>query len=179
MGDAGPAGPVGPQGPPGPVGPLGPAGPEGPPAPAGSSPQVRVVRALCEATTCSVQCEQDEVLLTAYCGAARTPAVFPTERSATCRTRTAANNPLVVHAPNPQCHSLRLAMRVTHHGLSGRSEGLGLYRPPGAAAEKASTQNATNAFAGSLDSPIRDYGINPKPTNGMISAETLAIGPAP
>jgi hypothetical protein len=96
MGDAGPAGPVGPQGPPGPVGPLGPAGPEGPPAPAGSSPQVRVVRALCEATSCSVQCEQDEVLLTAYCGAARTPAVFPTERSATCRTRTSANNPLVV-----------------------------------------------------------------------------------
>jgi len=93
MGDAGPAGPVGPQGPPGPIGP---AGPEGPPAPATSSAQVRVVRALCEATTCSAQCEQDEVLLTAYCGAARTPPVFPTERSATCRTRTAANNLLVV-----------------------------------------------------------------------------------
>jgi len=31
----------------------------------------------------------------AYCGSARNPVNFPTERSATCRARTAANNPLI------------------------------------------------------------------------------------
>ena len=32
----------------------------------------------------------------AYCGAARTAPIYPTERSATCRTRIAANNPLIL-----------------------------------------------------------------------------------
>jgi hypothetical protein len=95
-GPPGPKGDPGPPGPPGAMGDAGPAGPVGPQGPAGPSAQVRVIRAPCAATSCSAQCEQDEVLLNAYCGAARAPAVFPTERSATCRTRTAANNPLVV-----------------------------------------------------------------------------------
>ena len=31
----------------------------------------------------------------AYCGAARIAAIFPTERSASCRIRNAASNPLI------------------------------------------------------------------------------------
>jgi hypothetical protein len=106
-GDPGPQGPrgeVGPPGPPGPSGPPGPVGPQGatrevqpgPAAPLGSSSPVRMVRANCNATTCSAQCNEDEEVLIAYCGTGRNPAVYPTERSASCRARTAANNPLVV-----------------------------------------------------------------------------------
>jgi hypothetical protein len=93
QGTPGPAGPAGPQGA---QGPLGPAGPPGPAGSSGSSAAVRVIRVPCDATTCNMQCEEDEVLLTAYCGTKRIQAVFPTERSATCRARTAANNPLIV-----------------------------------------------------------------------------------
>jgi hypothetical protein len=50
---------------------------------------VRIVRATCDAASCAAQCSDDEVLLVAYCGA------FPTERSASCRPRTATNNPLI------------------------------------------------------------------------------------
>jgi len=42
-----------------------------------------------------VQCGEDELLLTAYCGARRNPAVMPTERSATCRSPVPANSPVV------------------------------------------------------------------------------------
>jgi hypothetical protein len=87
-GDPGPAGPPGPKGD---VGPPGPAGPEGSPA-AGS---VRVIRSACDATSCNVQCDQAEIIITAWCGAGRNPATFPNERSASCRARGAANNPLV------------------------------------------------------------------------------------
>src|ERR1700730_12770990 len=85
-------------GPPGPAGPPGEAGPPGPPGPAAPSPPaaLRVIHVACEAAACAAQCAADETLLVAYCGAARTPAVFPTERFATCRVRTAASNPLVV-----------------------------------------------------------------------------------
>src|SRR5262245_7453706 len=83
-GDAGPAGPAGPQGSPGPPGPVGPAG-----------AQVRVVQSDCTATSCVAECSADEVLITAYCGVRRTPAVFPSERAASCRTRGAASSPLV------------------------------------------------------------------------------------
>jgi hypothetical protein len=31
----------------------------------------------------------------AYCGATRIAAIFPSERSASCRVRNAANNPLI------------------------------------------------------------------------------------
>jgi hypothetical protein len=87
QGDAGPPGSPGAKGDPGPPGPRGPAG--------STAPSVRVMRANCDATACSAQCGDDEVLLTAYCGAARNAATFPTERSATCKTRNAANSPLV------------------------------------------------------------------------------------
>jgi hypothetical protein len=42
-----------------------------------------------------VQCGEDELLLTAYCGARRNAAVMPTERSATCRSPVPANSPVV------------------------------------------------------------------------------------
>ena len=93
QGTAGPKGDAGPQGPagsPGPSGEVGPAGPVGP------SSAIRMVRANCDATACSAQCSDDEILLIAYCGTGRIAAVFPTERSATCRVRTPANNPLIL-----------------------------------------------------------------------------------
>jgi hypothetical protein len=103
-GERGEAGPPGPPGPPGPAGPAGAAGPAGPPGAAGQagttaatpSSSVRIVRANCNATTCSAQCEQGEDLFFAYCGTGRNPAAYSTERSATCRARTPANNPLVI-----------------------------------------------------------------------------------
>ena len=82
----------GPAGPPGEKGEAGPAGPAGPP---GASSTVRIVRANCDATSCAALCSDDEVLLMAYCGPARIAAIFPTERSASCRVRNAANNPLI------------------------------------------------------------------------------------
>jgi hypothetical protein len=80
---------------PGPAGPPGPKGDAGPRGPAGASGSMRFVRASCDATSCTAQCGDDEVLLIAYCGSARNAATFPTERSASCRARNAANNPLV------------------------------------------------------------------------------------
>src|ERR1700730_5841621 len=69
---------------PGPPGPAGPPGEPGPPGPAAPSPPsaLRLIRVPCEAAACAAQCAADETLLVAYCGPARTPAAFPTERSA-------------------------------------------------------------------------------------------------
>jgi hypothetical protein len=48
------------------------------------------------ARTCLAQCESNEVLITAYCGANRRPATFLTERSASCGVvPDPANSPLV------------------------------------------------------------------------------------
>src|SRR3954470_16186979 len=74
-GETGAQGPPGPEGPAGPSGPVGPTGPEGP-AQAGLSSQVRIVRANCNAVSCSAQCEQDESLLIAYCGTGRNGAIY-------------------------------------------------------------------------------------------------------
>jgi len=82
----------GPTGEPGPPGPAGPKGETGPP---GAAFGVRVVRAKCDETGCSVKCADDEMLLTAYCGARRNAAVIPSERAATCRSPVAANSPVV------------------------------------------------------------------------------------
>jgi hypothetical protein len=82
----------GPKGDPGPAGAKGDAGPPGPPGPPLG---VRVVRANCDAANCAVQCADDELLLTAYCGARRNAAVMPAERSATCRSPVPANSPVV------------------------------------------------------------------------------------
>jgi hypothetical protein len=69
----------GPQGPPGPQGPRGANGDAG----------IRIVRTSCNGD-CSMQCEPDEVLLTAHCGVGRAPAIYPTESSALCRSRSNA-----------------------------------------------------------------------------------------
>src|SRR5881396_3151060 len=68
-GSPGPKGEAGVAGPPGEKGDR---GPPGPPGPAGSLPPgettVRVVRINCETAACTAACNQDEVLVTAYCG---------------------------------------------------------------------------------------------------------------
>jgi hypothetical protein len=89
-------------GPPGPAGAKGDTGPRGPAGPPGASGALHIVRATCDATNCAVQCGDDEVLLIAYCGATRIPATFPTERSATCRARTAANSPIIAACAKAQ-----------------------------------------------------------------------------
>ena len=82
-------GPVGDRGPPGPKGPGGDAGPPS------TTSGIRIVRSSCDETTCRVQCGENEMLLTAYCGPNRNLAIIPTERAATCRSPVPANNPLV------------------------------------------------------------------------------------
>lgn len=74
---------------PGPPGPQGPAGPQGPRGAAGD-PGIRIVRLACSTGDCTLQCEPDEVLLTAHCGVGRTQAIYPTEHSALCRSRSTA-----------------------------------------------------------------------------------------
>ena len=101
-GPQGDAGPPGPQGSKGDAGAVGPAGPPGPPGPQGekgppdpSSPSIRVIRLDC-VSGCSVQCEDNEVLITAYCGATRNQAQFLSERGASCGpVPSASNTPLV------------------------------------------------------------------------------------
>src|SRR5690349_15986188 len=82
-------GPVGDQGPPGPKGPGGDAGPPS------TTSGIRILGSNCDETTCRVQCGENEMLLTAYCGPNRNTAIIPTERAATCRSPVPANNPLV------------------------------------------------------------------------------------
>jgi hypothetical protein len=77
---------LGQSGPPGPQGPAGPAGPRG----ATGDPGIRIVRLACNTGDCTLQCEPDEVLLTAHCGVGRTQAIYPTEQSALCRSRSTA-----------------------------------------------------------------------------------------
>jgi hypothetical protein len=82
-------GPMGDQGPPGPQGPQGDAGPPS------TTSGIRIVRSNCDETACRVQCSENEMLLTAYCGPNRNLAIIPTERSATCRNPMPVNSPLV------------------------------------------------------------------------------------
>jgi hypothetical protein len=69
-------------------GPKGDPGPPGPPGP----PSLRLIRAQCTVTHCLVQCDRDEVLLSAHCGVTRAPAVFPSERSASCKGKRSGND---------------------------------------------------------------------------------------
>jgi Collagen triple helix repeat (20 copies) len=107
QGDAGPAGPQGPKGDVGAVGPAGPAGPPGPQGqqgPAGPpSPSIRVVKSDCT-SGCTVQCRENEVLVTAYCGPTRNAAQMLGERGASCGPDASpANAPLVaVCVASPQ-----------------------------------------------------------------------------
>ena len=107
QGDQGPPGPQGPKGDAGPVGPAGPPGPAGPQGEKGPasppSPSIRVIRSDC-VSGCSVQCEDNEVLITAYCGATRNQAQFLSERGASCGpVPSASNTPLIaVCVASPQ-----------------------------------------------------------------------------
>ena len=73
-------------------GPQGNPGPAGPPGPRGATGDagIRIVRSACSTGDCTLQCEPNEVLLTAHCGVGRTPAIYPTETSALCRSRSNA-----------------------------------------------------------------------------------------
>jgi hypothetical protein len=100
-GDPGPQGPEGPKGDTGPAGPTGPLGPPGPPGPQGDKGPpgqgVRVVQSTCAQGNCTVECRDNEVMVTAYCGPNRNAATFLGERSASCGVAAnAANGPLVV-----------------------------------------------------------------------------------
>ncbi len=103
QGDTGPAGPQGPKGDTGPAGAMGPPGPAGPQGPQGPQDQqgaagvgVRVVRTDCTSGSCTVECHDNEVLVTAYCGPTRNAAQFLAERSASCGpTPSSPNSPLV------------------------------------------------------------------------------------
>jgi len=102
QGPPGPQGPAGSQGPPGakgdpgPTGPPGPPGPQGPAGPAGPAAAIRILHRDCIASTCVAECAPNEVLVTAYCGANRSPATFLTERSASCGViPNPASSPLV------------------------------------------------------------------------------------
>lgn len=71
------------RGEPGPRGERGPAGAAGPQG----DPGIRILRSDCVGGNCTVNCDDGEVLLTAHCGIGRTPAIYPTDRSALCRSR--------------------------------------------------------------------------------------------
>ena len=86
-------GPTGDQGPAGPKGPTGDPGPLG--QESGQASSLRIVQSNCDQTSCTAQCGENEILLTAYCGPKRNAALIPSDRTATCRTRVPANNPLV------------------------------------------------------------------------------------
>jgi hypothetical protein len=88
----------GPEGAKGDPGQPGAAGPEGMPGPAG----IHVVRGTCIPACCAVECGENEIAIIAWCGAARTPAIFPAERSASCRGRGIANNRLVAVCANSE-----------------------------------------------------------------------------
>jgi hypothetical protein len=57
---------------------------QGPPVPPGVSTQTRLIRQNCERRSCTVQCNVDEVLAGAYCGAKHNSATFLTENSVSC-----------------------------------------------------------------------------------------------
>jgi hypothetical protein len=86
VGAGGAKGDQGAKGDPGPIGERGPPGPRGPSGEAG----IRILRQDCPGGNCDVRCEDREVMLTAYCGIGRTPAVFTSDSSAICRSRTTA-----------------------------------------------------------------------------------------
>ena len=83
------------KGPTGDQGPAGPKGPTGDPGPPGQESSLRIVQSNCDQASCTAQCGENEILLTAYCGPKRNAALIPTDRTATCRTRVPANSPLV------------------------------------------------------------------------------------
>jgi hypothetical protein len=87
----GATGEPGARGEPGPRGERGPPGPRGPAGEAG----IRIIRHDCPGGNCDVRCDDSEVLLTAYCGIGRTPAVYTSDSSAICRSRSTARVQIV------------------------------------------------------------------------------------
>jgi hypothetical protein len=129
-GDTGPAGPAGMAGPPGPQGPQGPSGPQGAQGSAalpGQAPTLRVVRANCSGGDCSIACNADEVVLTAFCGSTRAPASFQSDQRATCRAHgreatfllAACAHVDATHAALPMPPSDSLKQPPSHHNASG------------------------------------------------------------
>ena len=88
--EQGPQGPPGPTGPQGQKGERGPAGPPGPQGAAGARGEpgpaslVRVLKADCSKLACTLTCNQNEVLVSAYCGPQRSPPTVLTESSVSC-----------------------------------------------------------------------------------------------
>lgn len=100
-GDQGPPGPQGPKGDTGPAGPVGPHGPPGPQGPQGAQGApglgVRVLRSDCLHGSCTIECSESEVLVSAYCGPNRNAATYLGERGASCGVAAnPASGPLVV-----------------------------------------------------------------------------------
>jgi hypothetical protein len=56
---------------------------------------LRVIRVSCESAACTAACNQDEVLVSAYCGPGRSAVTLVNERSVSCPSRRAATSPLV------------------------------------------------------------------------------------
>lgn len=86
-GETGPQGPAGPQGEKGERGDAGPQGPQGPQGARGApgpASLIRVLKADCSKLACTVSCNADEVLVSAYCGPQRAPATVLTESSVNC-----------------------------------------------------------------------------------------------
>ena len=95
-GDAGPPGPTGAKGDTGTAGLPGLPGPQGPAGPPGQSASIRIIRQNCGTTACTAQCDLNEVLVTAYCGANRHAASTLSENSVSCGVvPSSANSPLV------------------------------------------------------------------------------------
>jgi Collagen triple helix repeat (20 copies) len=84
QGPPGPKGDAGAPGAPGPRGLQGVQGPSGPPGPPGLASKTHVIRVDCILQSCQAQCDENEVLVTAYCGVNRKPASFLGENAATC-----------------------------------------------------------------------------------------------
>lgn len=84
-------------GPQGTAGPAGPPGLKGEAGPAGISSTFRLVKAPCtDASECTVNCRDDEVVVTAYCGRKRAPATFLSDLAVSCGvTPDTGDGPLV------------------------------------------------------------------------------------
>jgi hypothetical protein len=50
----------------------------------GPASRVRIVRQDCSSLACTATCTENEILVSAYCGASREAASFLTERSVSC-----------------------------------------------------------------------------------------------
>jgi hypothetical protein len=99
-GDQGPPGPQGQKGDTGTTGQTGPQGPPGPQGPQGEKgapgESLRVVRSNCLQGSCTIECRDNEVLVSAYCGPNRHAATFLGERSVSCGVEAGTNEGPVV-----------------------------------------------------------------------------------